>query len=494
MRSLIKIKHSADQELRKQVYAELRRLIIEQRLSPGQRLPSSRLLAEDIGVSRKTVKEAYQQLVAEGFIETRDRSGTFVRALSLQTGRSKSKCAGQSIEDRLSTYATRIGATANTISSSTSDISFFSWQPTFSPPSGSCSGVFLSEVRRFLDSPEPVVHPFGLRSLREEIADWVARTREIRCTPEQVAIVTGYGQALDLITRMHTGPGDVVAIENPTYPPARDILTSYGASLAPISVDAEGLLTEELFRTRWKGPCKTLIVTPAHQFPMGCVLSLQRRVDLLDWAEATGCVIVEDDFDAEFNFQTRPVPAMAAMDQAETIVHLGSFKKILPASFCLDFLIIPQRLVPHYERALWLSAGQHSPATQSGLAALLRTRQLDKQSRRMKAIYRKRREVLLTEVSRQLAGLAEIVADNVGLHVVIRLSTGTPDDVFVKRSAAAGVELISTTALHAVQVADTSQFILGYASLTEDEITEGIRRLAKLLKNAPKSSKNSAKR
>lgn len=489
MQLKIKLNSNSDMELRTQLYQEIRKQIIDKKLDSGSRMPSSRDLAEDLGVSRKTVKEAYKQLITEGFLESRERSGTFVSSLDVAAGAFQNKLVPNEqqsvlIRQRLSSYGTKmVSLDDGAIGSNTSDISFFSWQPSFNTPSGDCQSIFLSRVKKFLAADtETTSNPFGLDSLRKEIAAWVGRNREIKCSYEQVAVISGYGQALDLVAKLHSGPGDVVAVEDPTYPLARNLLQSYGASILPVAVDQQGLVVEQLFNTRWTAPCKILILTPAHQFPVGCVLTLQRRVDLLRWAATTGCLIIEDDYDSEFNFQGRPVPALSALDHGGSTVYVGSFKKILPVSMCVDFMIVPEPLIPMYKRALWLSSGQLSPALQFGLAALIKSGELDKQVRKMRTMYRRRREMLLKMLSKHLGAAVQIVSDNVGLHVLIRLKTNRKDEVFIKLAAEAGVELISTRSFYAADPGDIGEYILGYATLSESEIEDGVARLARLLK------------
>ena len=486
----IKLNRNSDIELRRQLYHEIRRLIGAKKLRAGMKLPSSRDLAEQLGVSRKTVKEAYSQLLTEGFLESSPRSGTFVaggvQGTEPPRSAQKSEPSGHSPTlARLSAYGNRMAQPgAGSGEASGADISFFSWQPSFNTNAhGQWQTIFLAELKRAMNSVgELASHPFGLTSLREQIAQWVERNREIKCSADQVALVAGYGPALDLVARLHTSSGDTVLVEDPTYPPSRDLFASYGAELIPIAVDQQGIEANRIIYGPWSTSSKILVVTPAHQFPAGCVLTMQRRVDLLRWANEVGCLIVEDDYDSEFNFDGQPVPALTALDTSGCTVYLGSFKKILPATVSIDFMIIPEALVPVYAQAMWFSGAQISLAVQSALAEFIRSGHLDKQVRRSRTAYRRRRDVLLAALNNHLGANVQVVADNVGLHVVIRVVSDMSDTEFTARAAAAGVELVSTRSFYAVDPGDTKEYILGYATLSATEIEEGVSRLAALLK------------
>ncbi len=488
----IQLNLSSELELRRQLYHRIRQLVADKKLQPGQRMPSSRELADQASVSRKTVKEAYRQLITEGFLESRPRSGTYVAAYVLGSGigpkprRNKAvdNAPGPLLVKRLSEYAKRVSAKGLVSGSSVADISFFSWQPVFSQyPPGNWQSLLLSEFKRSSSSlGEVPKHPFGLNNLREEIARWVLRNREISCQPEQVAIVSGYGQALDLIARIHCGPTDVVAMEDPTYPPGRELFESHGTSILSVPVDAQGLRVDQLTSGPRSPAPKVLLVTPAHQFPMGSILTMQRRLDLLNWAQRVKCLVLEDDYDAEFNFEGRPVPALSALVHNGTALYLSSFKKILPPPFDLDFMIIPEQLVPIYAQALRLSSGQISPPIQSALAGFMAAGELEKQVRRLRTMYGKRRKALLAAIDRYLGAKAELTADNVGLHVIIRIKSKLSDNQLVERAAQSGVELVSTGSFYSVDPGNTGAFVLGYATLSEAEIDDGVKRLSRLLK------------
>ncbi|MBY0552358.1 MAG: PLP-dependent aminotransferase family protein [Candidatus Obscuribacterales bacterium] len=487
----ISLNPSSELDLRWQLYHRIRQLVTSKELQPGQRMSSSRELADQLKVSRKTVKAAYRQLIIEGFLESRPRSGTYVPAsvqgTNLALKPTRSADALPPFVKRLSNYGNRVSAESMswTQGSNAADISFFSWQPVFNQyPPGNWQTILLAEFNRSTAHfSEAAEHPFGLRRMREEIARWVLKNREISCEPEQVAVIAGYGQALDLVARIHCSSSDVVALEDPTYPPARELFQTYGASILSVPVDLQGLQVEKLGSSRRRSAePKVLLVTPAHQFPTGAVLTMQRRLDLLAWAQRVNCLVLEDDYDAEFNFDGQPAPALSALYHNGTALYLGSFKKLLPPPFAIDFMIVPKQLVSVYAHAMRLSAGQISAPIQSAVATFMSQGELDKQVRRLRTMYGKRRKALLAAIVRHLEKKAEVAADNVGLHVIIKIMSRYDDDELTKCASQVGVELISTRSFHAFDPGQTGEFVLAYATLSEEEIEEGIKRLAQLIK------------
>jgi GntR family transcriptional regulator/MocR family aminotransferase len=320
----------------------------------------------------------------------------------------------------------------------------------------------------------------GERVLREAISVYLARSRAVRCDPDQILIVNGSQQAIDLVTRILIDCGDTVALENPGYLGARRTFLAQGAKLVPVPVDDAGIIIDKLPSLLTK-KVKLIYVTPSHQFPTGAVLSLSRRLELIARTAGTGALIIEDDYDSEYRYCSRPIPALQGLDENENVIYIGTFSKMLFPSLRVGYLVVPNSLSRIFERARWLADRQSPTLEQLVLADFINEGHLERHLRRMRALYDRRRQALVSALQQYFADRVTIMGENTGMHLMVKLSTGFDVDEVIERANKAGIGIVGAE-IYYLKGAQPGEFVLGYANLAERKIQEGVRRLAKALR------------
>ncbi|MDQ3013370.1 MAG: PLP-dependent aminotransferase family protein [Acidobacteriota bacterium] len=500
MELAITLDHKSSSPLHRQLYDELRRAILTRRLKLGERVPSTRAFAASLKLSRATVTQSYEQLISEGYLQAAIGSGTKVCAqlpddllrttpIQAMPLKEEMKAGGQKTRTptvKLSHY----GASLDNLlpleaPEPESLINFKSGRPALEE-------FPMSEWRRLLlrhcrtgkaDLLDYATDLHGVPELRKAIADYLARARAVRCTPEQIVIVNGSQQAIDLITKVLIDRGDSVAVENPGYLGARRAFLAQGAKLLPVPVDEDGIVSEAL-ETKAAGNApqvKLIYVTPSHQFPTGGVLPLARRLELIRWAESTGAVIVEDDYDSEFRYGSRPIPALQGLADGGNVIYVGTFSKVLFPALRIGYIVVPHGLTRVFARARWLADRQTPTLEQLALTDFIVEGHLERHLRRMRTLYDGRRQALVRALNHHFAERVEILGENAGMHLMVRLRTKLNDEQIVQHAAQAGVGLVSARIYYLGQ-APADEFVLGYAGLSERRIQEGVRRLAKVLR------------
>ncbi len=471
--------------LHQQLYQELRQAILEGRLPPGRRIPSTREMAKSLGVSRSTVTQSYDQLLSEGYLETVIGSGTYVcnqlpdDLLNSQAVKIVDKITSSPI--KLSQYGKILLNTENVprVNEGKFEISFRYGRPAFNEfPIKLWRSLLSRYCVTSLDWLDYSVEPLGYKPLREAIASYVSRVRAVNCEPEQILITNGTQQALDLIMRLLIEPGDVIALEEPGYLSARLIFQTYGAKLLPIVVDESGLIVSKLSYANQN--IRLVYVTPSHQFPTGAILSLPRRLELLALAAQNGTLIIEDDYDSEYRYGDRPIPALQGLDKSDSVLYVGTFSKVLFPSLRIGYLVLPKKLVAIFARAKWLS-DRHLPILeQQVLADFIAEGHLERHIRKMRSLYDCRRQVLVQALKSHFGENAIILGEKAGLHVMVKLKTHLDDNEIIQRAANAGVEMMSASK-HYLNSMSSGEFIFGYGELNEHQLVEGIRRLGEIL-------------
>jgi GntR family transcriptional regulator / MocR family aminotransferase len=462
----------------RQVYLGLRQAILVGNLSAGERLPSSRDLAEQLGVSRTVALLAYDHLLAEGFVEGHRGSGTYV-STTLTTTRPRRR------EKSASLQLSRFGIAA---AAATASVDFPSRQPTalrYNFAFGRTdTAVFPYEAwRRILlrHSREARVReldygpPVGSLALREAICAHLRRSRAVVCDPSEVIVVNGSQQALDLIARVLVERGDRVAIEDPQYPGAREVLLAAGARLIPVPVDRDGIDPAKL-----PDQASLVFVTPSHQFPTGAILPLARRLALLEWARRKNAVIVEDDYDGEFHYEGRPLESLQGLDTEGRIAYLGTFSRTIFPALRIGYLIVPKSLASAFTAAKWLSDLHSATLEQQTLAEFIETGMYERHLRRLRRRNTARRDALLKAIEKHLGKRVEVTGGGSGAHIVLWPGKGASEETIIARAAAQGVNVYGVSQFFLEQPSQTG-LILGYARLNEQEINEGIRRLGEAL-------------
>jgi len=373
------------------LYEELRSAILEGRLRPGTRLPASRDLAEAYRLSRATIVTAFDQLKSEGYVEGRSGSGTYVsqvlpeQLLDVRGPRAEKRLPHRRVS--LSSYARRLqpfrGSSPRPIRA------FRANQPALDLfPAALWAQVAARRLRRVSTNLLAGGEALGYRPLREAVADYLNTSRGVKCVADQVLILSGAQEALDRSARILLNPGEPVWMEEPGYPGAAVVFRAVGARICPVPVDAEGLDLER-GRKRWKAP-RLVYVTPAHQFPLGVTMSLRRRLALLEWARRSGTLIFEDDYDSEYRYSGRPVPALQGLDRSGVVIFAGSFSAVLFPALRLGYLVVPPEMVDVFAAAESVSTHHPPLLEQAVLCDFITEGHFARHIRRMRELYAER--------------------------------------------------------------------------------------------------------
>ncbi len=322
----------------------------------------------------------------------------------------------------------------------------------------------------------------GYLPLRQAIAKYLGRARAVQCQPEQIIITNGTQQGLDLTMRLLIEAGDSIAIEDPGYLSARRIFQSHGAKLIPIQVDAAGLRVNQLPDQLPQRPTVRLVyVTPSHQFPTGATLSLPRRLELLRWAQQMGAMILEDDYDSEYRYGDRPIPALQGLDCNQSVLYFGSFSKVLFPALRIGYLVLPPSLVALFAQAKWLQDRQLPTLEQQMLSDFMAEGYLESHIRKMRSRYDCRRQALVQALTAQFGEGAAIFGEKAGLHLMVQLQTQLSNEEIMARAAEVGVGLVSAQPQY-LNSGGQGEFILVYGELSEAQIQTGIQRLAEVIR------------
>jgi GntR family transcriptional regulator / MocR family aminotransferase len=476
--------------LNERVYRSLRQSILAGRLARGVRLPSTRALAADLGVSRKAIALAFMRLGDEGYVEGRVGSGTFVAATIPDAGpppsNRKRAAPTEPPRLRLSSYGRRVLAQRpwpppGARPAEALPFDFHYGSPAFTDfPHATWSRLVARRARTISMTSLRYGRALGFAPLREAIAGYLSRVRGVVATADQVIVVNGSQQALDLIVRLFVDPGDRVVFEEPGYHGARHILAAAGARLMPAAVDEQGLDVSRLPVGR---NVRFAYVTPSHQFPLGGVLPLARRLRLLRWAAEEGTYVVEDDYDSEFRYEGHPIEAVQGLDRAGRVVYIGTFSKVLFPGLRLAYLVLPPQLITPIASLKFLTDLHTSTFAQAVLADFIGGGHFERHLRRTRTRNAARRRALLEAAQRELGDRVEIHGANAGLHVVMWLKGvhASRMDELRLRAAAAGVGVYSVAMCY-MRPPRLAGLLVGYASLTEREIDDGIVALARVLR------------
>ncbi len=466
--------------LHRRLYERLRQAILSGELPAGCRLPASRMLAADLVLSRNVVLQAYDQLQAEGYVESWVGAGTFV-APELPGVTSDQALVTSPPDVRLpplSAYARRVMAQPPARSAmAPAAIDFRFGAVASDPHSMRIWRRLLNRHAERLLMSDNAVH--GFAPLRQAIADYVRRSRGIVCTPEQIVVVNGTQQALDLVARVFIDPGTRVLVEEPHYLGAREVFLAAGAKLLACSVDDDGLVTDRLQHLS----ARLAYVTPSHQFPSGAVLPLPRRLALLDWASRVGAYVVEDDYDSEYRYAGRPLEPVQVLDRDRRTIYLATFSKNLFPALRLGFLVLPSALIDPFQATKYLADRHSAMLNQAVLAEFIGDGHFERHLRRMRAANGKRRRVLMAALKHELGDGVLIAGNNAGVHVTLWLPGVAPAavDAIVAQARTAGVGVYSCNPLF-YGAPSRAGLLLGYEALNQAQIEQGIRQLATVLR------------
>jgi GntR family transcriptional regulator / MocR family aminotransferase len=476
----VEISVSGDTPLHRQLYTAIKRAILDGRLRPGTRLPSTRIVAEDLRVSRTTVLNAFDQLSAEGYLEGKVGSGT--RVASYVPGDLAKQA--QRAQLRSSHSKARISQRAHLHPSA--DLSFLRTSARPLRPGQPEVSLFPRELwsrlaakhwRRATRDPEHI-DSLGYRPLRQAICDYVGRLRAVRCEPDQVLIVCGAQQALYLCAHTLLDPGESVWMEDPGYPRARAAFLSAGLKVIPVPVDSEGLIVSA---GKQIDPAPRLVfTTPSFQCPLGAMLSLARRFELLGLAKLNNAWILEDDYFSEYRYGTGPVASLQSIDQNERVIYIGNFSKSIAPSLRIGYLVLPLALVESFQRVRFTMSRQPPGVEQALLAEFMNEGHLESFVRATLRTYRERQEALVDAIGAHAKGLLETTATGTGMYLVAWLNPGVDDQAAARAAAREGVDAIPLSTF-CIKPLRRHGLVLGYSAYDGNRIRLAVKQLGRAL-------------
>ncbi len=478
------VDRGSDVPLHLQLYQSVQKSILSGTLVPGTRLPSTRALADELGISRNTIVAAFEQLLAEGYVEARVGSGTHVaHALPDQPQKLLRRLSEPDRRQDASDRSHRARAKSTPVAAARLRPAARAFRPGV-PALDALPVRTLGKIaaNRWRHSSSQLVDygdPAGYRPLREAIAAYLGAARGVHCEAGQVIVVAGSQQALNLATRLLVEPGDDVLFEDPGYIGARAAFLSAGARLVPVPVDEQGIDIGRASRTNPRA--RLVYVTPSHQYPLGVTMSLTRRLALLDWARSSGSLVLEDDYDSEFRYAGRPLPALQGLGGANEVIYIGTFSKVLYPSLRLGYMVVPPDLVDAFIAARAV-ADRHSPLLeQAVLADFMSEGHFARHIRRMRTLYAERQAALIAAAQHELGPLLEVQPAEAGMHLVGWLPDGV-DDVAASCSAAEGGIEAPALSRYSLGGFSGKGLLLGYTGVDSLDMRVQVRRLASALR------------
>ena len=467
----------------RQVYLQMRAAILAQRLAPGAKLPSTRALAAELDVARASVISAYEQLLAEGYLAGRVGSGTYISSdlpepverrgprrrkpasaaapLSAQA-RAFAALGAFAVEDENRPFTkARVLIDSRTIET---------WRK-----------LSQEMFRNFDPIHRGYADARGLIALRRAICDYLGAARGVRAAPEQILVTAGTQHAIDIATRVLLSPGDEVWVEDPGYPMTRRALAASGVTLRPVAVDAQGLNVRAGLRLAPKA--RAAFITPSHQYPLGIMLSMARRLELLAWARETGSFNIEDDYHSEYRYAGRPLAALQGLDEAERVIYVGTFNKVLFPGLRLGYVVVPPPLVQSFAGARFLLDRQPPTLTQGLVAEFMRQGYFAAHIRRMRLLYRDQRDLVVGELQRRLGARIAVAAPEQGMHLVAYLGGGLSDVALEAALREHGVIVRALSRLY-LKAPPRQGLLLGFTGFPRQVIAPAVARLARVVANA----------
>jgi GntR family transcriptional regulator / MocR family aminotransferase len=451
----------------KQIYEGYRNAILGGQLRAGQRLQSTRALASELRISRLPVVIAYEQLLHEGYIEGKIGAGTYVN---------------QSIPDEL-THVSRQRSQSESIEIAEHSTNLLGPFRVSLPaldhfPSKVWARLVSHHARNFSVEDMAYGDPAGHLPLRKAIAEYLRTARAVKCEPNQILIVSGSQLALQICARGLLTNADAVGVEEPGYPGARDALQASGANLIPIPVDDEGISVQKLSSYRKK--VRVVYVTPSHQYPLGTLMSASRRLELLEWAEQNRTWIIEDDYDSEYRYASRPLGSLQGMDNASRVIYIGTFSKVLFPSIRIGYIVVPHELVKQFVQ-IRESIDIFSPTLyQLAIADFIEQGHFARHLRKMRSIYQERQKALIASLQKHFG--RSLIAYNTdgGLHLCAFLPEKIDDQQIALNAAKRGISIMPLSSCYA-RNKSRSGLVLGFACANETQIENATKILSQII-------------
>lgn len=480
----IAIEQDSETPLLQQIYLGLRKAILLKNLAPGSRLPSTRQLANRLAVSRTSVLSAYDRLLAEGYIEGRTGSGTYVSSDVSESVVTPSVAVGEqpaAPTRGLSEAGLRYRETARALHPAE--------HVPFSPGCCSVDAITIEAWRRVgsrqlrtLDRVNlSYANPIGEIALRTEVAQYLRAARAVRCEPEQVIIVSGAQQAIDLCLRVLIDPGAPVWVEDPGYHGARSALNGIGARIVPVPVDDSGLMVSAGMAI--EPNAKAAYVTPSHQYPTGVVMSMRRRLDILAWARDQGAWIIEDDYDSEFRYVGRPLASLQGIDDGARVIYVGTLSKMLFPGARIGFAVVPRDLVDVFAGAKFVTDRQPATLLQAMVTDFIRQGFLSGHIRRMRQHYREARDVVVEAITRHMGDLVDVEVPECGIQLVVHFKKPISDVEVARQARLQGI-VVKPVSEQYIQVQPRQGLLLGYAGFDLHKLRMSVEKLAHIVRDA----------
>jgi GntR family transcriptional regulator / MocR family aminotransferase len=479
----IALDHRKKTPMYRQLYDWFRRAIIDGQMRPGQRVPSTRGLAAELRISRIPVLNAYEQLLAEGYFETFVGAGTCVaRSIpedtlsppAMKTGKGHQ----ETVEKRGPRRISCRGAALTHVQAQSWLDNLGAFRVSLPALDHFPIGVWSKLVARHSRRPPRGIMAYGnamgYLPFREAIAEYVGAVRGVRCESSQILVTTGSQQALQISAQVLLDPKDRVCMEEPGYPGARQAFMTVGAHPIPVPVDDEGINVAELIR---RGrDTRAVYVTPSHQYPLGMTMSATRRMLLLNWAVRSGAWIIEDDYDSEYRFGSRPIASLQGLDTDGRVIYVGTFSKVMFPALRLGYVVVPKDLVPAFSAARDAADIFSSTLYQAVLTDFIREGHFARHIRRMRMLYMDRRRALAKAIRLQMGGMLEVIGAEAGMHLVAMLPRGTNDVAVSRKAAQRGISAMPLSVCYS-KAPTRGGLILGYGGGNAHQIHDGIRKL-----------------
>jgi GntR family transcriptional regulator / MocR family aminotransferase len=469
--------------LYQQLYAWFRRAISGGQLRPGQRVPSTRNLAVELKISRMPVLSAFDQLLAEGYLETFVGAGTCVArsipddTLSPPDWKRRKGWQGTA-EERGPRRMSRRGLALSHVPAQSWLDNLGAFRVSLPALNHFPIGIWSKLVARHSRRPPRGIMAYGdamgYLPFREAIAEYLGAVRGVRCESSQIIVTTGSQQALQISAQVLLDPKDRVWMEEPGYPGARQAFMAAGARLIPAPVDHDGMNVSEIIHRGHNA--RAAYITPSHQYPMGVTMSATRRMLVLNWAMRTGAWIIEDDYDSEFRFESRPIASLQGLDMDGRVIYIGTFSKVMFPALRLGYVVLPKDLVPAFSAARDSADIFSSTLYQAVLTDFIREGHFARHIRRMRMLYMERRRALVRAIRIQMGDILEVIGAEAGMHLVALLPPGTNDVAVSREAAQRGISAIPLSTCY-LTPPTRGGLILGYGGANEHQIHDGIGKL-----------------
>ncbi|GKU84725.1 PLP-dependent aminotransferase family protein [Niallia sp. NCCP-28] len=456
------LEYKSNKPLYLQLADYIKQEIAAGKIKSQEKLPSKRKLSDHLGLSLNTIQSAYDQLNAEGFIESRPRKGFY--AIKLEDDIMANQEYSRNCEKKNESIQANNKIDFNSGKIDVSHFPYSTWRKL------TVCSLYEDQGDLFYTGD-----PQGELELRKQIAAYLFASRGVRCSSDQIIIGAGT-QVLMGILGLVIGKENIFAMEDPGFNRIRAVLEDLGASVNSIPLDNNGIDINQLANTH----ADAVYVTPPHQFPYGMIMPISRRLELLKWAEERTGYIIEDDYDGEYRYKGKPIPSLQGLDTKGRVVYFGTFSKSLIPSIRISYMVLPEELLKIYKKSFTIYKQTASRLHQDTLARFMKNGHWQTHLNKMRALYRKKHQVLITSVKRYLRDNVKIIGEHSGLHIVLEVNNRMEEEVLIRRAFDAGVKVYPLSVYHDTDIKkDHAHILIGFGGLSESEIDKGIQRLKK---------------